>query len=301
MDNYTDSKNNSRTPGTVIGLGLMGSAIANALLKAGHPTTVWNRTAEKAGRLVHQGATRADTVAQAVSASPVVVVCVSTYEAVREILGTAGDALAGRTLVNLTTGTPEQAREMAAWAAALRADYLDGAIMASPPMIGTPDAMLLYSGSEHAVEEHRAVFASLGQVNDVGADPGLASVYDAALLGMMYLTVFGFLHALALMRAEGVEPTKFLPFASGWLQNVASFLPGTAREVEVRAYTTDIATLNVDRAALDHIVSTSTTAGISAEAFGVLVALADRGIAAGHGDHSFSSLAELMQEPTEAE
>ncbi|MFD4375859.1 NAD(P)-binding domain-containing protein, partial [Streptomyces sp. NPDC058527] len=36
------------TPVTVIGLGSMGSALAAAFLAAGHPTTVWNRTPERA-------------------------------------------------------------------------------------------------------------------------------------------------------------------------------------------------------------------------------------------------------------
>jgi len=99
---------------TVIGLGSMGSALAGAVLEAGYPTTVWNRTAGKAEPLVRRGAARAATVAEAVSASPTVIACVLDYRALREILSTAGDALAGRTVVNLTNGTPTEARETAA-------------------------------------------------------------------------------------------------------------------------------------------------------------------------------------------
>jgi len=43
---------------TVIGLGSMGSALAGAVLEAGYPTTVWNRTAGKAEPLVRRGAAR---------------------------------------------------------------------------------------------------------------------------------------------------------------------------------------------------------------------------------------------------
>ncbi len=63
-------------PVTVIGLGAMGREIARVLLEAGHPTTVWNRNLERADDLVSQGATRADTVAAAVEASPLVLACV---------------------------------------------------------------------------------------------------------------------------------------------------------------------------------------------------------------------------------
>ncbi|MFD0476016.1 NAD(P)-binding domain-containing protein [Nonomuraea thailandensis] len=43
------------TPVTVIGLGSMGTALAGAFTRAGHPTTVWNRTAAKAAPLVAVG------------------------------------------------------------------------------------------------------------------------------------------------------------------------------------------------------------------------------------------------------
>src|SRR4051812_20584378 len=99
------------TPVTVLGLGPMGRALASAFA-AHHPTTVWNRTPGKGDNL---DVTVAETAAGAIAASPLVVVCVLDYRAVRSILD--ADALKGRTLVNLTGGSPQQAREMAGWAA----------------------------------------------------------------------------------------------------------------------------------------------------------------------------------------
>ncbi|MGH3993945.1 MAG: NAD(P)-binding domain-containing protein, partial [Pseudonocardiaceae bacterium] len=61
---------------TVIGLGAMGSALARALVQNGHATAVWNRSPEKAGALVSQGAVRAATVGEAVAASPLTIACV---------------------------------------------------------------------------------------------------------------------------------------------------------------------------------------------------------------------------------
>lgn len=58
------------TPITVLGLGNMGTALAGALIDAGHPTTVWNRSPARAEPLGARGATAADTAEFAVSASP---------------------------------------------------------------------------------------------------------------------------------------------------------------------------------------------------------------------------------------
>src|SRR5688572_27959714 len=98
------------TPVTVLGLGLMGGALAGAFLRAGHPTTVWNRTTVKADDLVARGATLAESPAAAIAAAPLVVVCVSDYDAVVDVLE---GPLDGRVVVNLTSGRPSRARALA--------------------------------------------------------------------------------------------------------------------------------------------------------------------------------------------
>lgn len=123
---------------TVLGLGPMGQALAAAFLAHGHPTTVWNRTPEKADALVAAGATRAATVADAVAAADLVIVCVIDYPAVHAIVDEAAETLRGRTLVNLTADSPDSARELAARAAGHGIDYLDGSIMSPTVTIDTP-------------------------------------------------------------------------------------------------------------------------------------------------------------------
>ncbi|MFD3942728.1 NAD(P)-binding domain-containing protein [Streptomyces sp. NPDC058579] len=92
------------------------------MLGNGHPTTVWNRPAGKADALVSEGATLAGSVGDAVAASEVVIVCVSTYEVTRGLIEPLAAQLGGKTLINLTTGTPDDARSTAAWAAIANQD-----------------------------------------------------------------------------------------------------------------------------------------------------------------------------------
>ena len=287
----------NRSPVTVIGLGMMGSALAGAFLNDGHPTTVWNRSAEKAGPLVHKGATCADTVDDAVLASPVVVVCVSDYEIVRKILDPVGDALSGRVVVNLTSGTPEQARETAAWAAERGADYLDGAIMAVPPMIGQPEALIFYGGAEAVFEAHKPTLLTLGgSTTYLGTDPGVPLVYDLALLGMLWSNLAGYLHALALVGTAKVDAATFLPYARAWFDNViAPDIPDVVREVDEGDYATDISSLDVNKAAIAHLIHASEAQGIGAEVMLPIQALMDRRVAEGHGADSLASLIEVIK------
>lgn len=167
----------------------MGQALAAALLKNGHPTTVWNRSPEKADNLVGMGAVRAETISEAVSANSVVIICLSTYEVMNELLAPLDNALTGRVLINLTSGTPDDARKSEQWAKARGAEYLDGAIMAVPQMIGMTEALLFYGGSRELFQTYEPLLKVFGD-NSVylSEDPGVPLLYDLALLTILYGT-----------------------------------------------------------------------------------------------------------------
>ena len=121
---------------SILGLGAMGQALAARFLQQDHTVTIWNRTPGKGASLVAQGAREGKAAADAIAASDVSVICVLDYAASGSIIDAAASALSGRALVNLTNGTPAQARAAAERVAGLGATYLDGGIMATPPMIG---------------------------------------------------------------------------------------------------------------------------------------------------------------------
>jgi 3-hydroxyisobutyrate dehydrogenase-like beta-hydroxyacid dehydrogenase len=68
---------NEKSQICVIGLGKMGSAIAEALLTAGYVVNPWNRTAEKAEAFLHSGATQVDTAAEAAIKSDMVILSIN--------------------------------------------------------------------------------------------------------------------------------------------------------------------------------------------------------------------------------
>ena len=296
----TETAEETRTAVTVIGLGRMGSALATAFLGRGHATTVWNRTAARAEPLGGRGAVVAATAEAAVTASPLVVVCLSNSAAVHEVLAPVAGALKGRVLVNLTSSTPEEARRTAAWAAESGIDYLDGAIMAIPPMIGQPEALVFYAGAADVYDTHQGALRALGDAATyLGTDTGLPSLYDVALLGILWSTVTGYLHALALVGTEGVTAEAFLPYATAWVSQVAlPVLPGMAQEVDRGAYATEVSTLDVNKDAIAHLVSAATAQGVSPEVMLPIQALIDRRVARGHGSDSLASLVEEMRKPS---
>ncbi|GAA3900655.1 NAD(P)-binding domain-containing protein [Streptomyces gulbargensis] len=280
---------------TVIGLGQMGSALAGAFLAAGHPTTVFNRTPGKAGPLVARGARHAASVAEAVAASELVVVCVLDYAAVRELLAPVAGGLRGRVLVNLTSGSPEQAREQAAWAARLGIGYLDGGVMTTPPGVGDSANMILYAGSPALLAAHRDTLAVLGDPVDLGADAGLASLYDAGLLGLMWSVFGGWLHATALTGADGVPAKDFTEVAVRWLRTVAWFMSGYAGQIDAGAYPGDDATIDVQVAAIGHLLHAGEARGVDDRLPRLHLELMREAVAAGHGGDSYARIIEAFR------
>ncbi|WP_327109972.1 NAD(P)-binding domain-containing protein [Nocardia sp. NBC_01730] len=282
---------------TVIGLGLMGQALAGAFLKAGHTTTVWNRTTSKADQLVAEGARLAPTVGDALEAGSVTIICVTDYKAMHELLGASDIELDGTMLINLTSGDSAQAREAARWAEQRGAHYLDGAIMAIPPAIGTAEAVILHSGSQSDFEAHKSTLDALGTVTYLGADHGLASLYDVAGLAMMWSVLNAWLQGTALLRTAGVDAATYAPFAQQIAAGVAEWLPGYAEQIDSGSFPVEVSALETDARAMAHLIEESEAVGVNAELPKLIKAMADRSIAAGHGGEQYPVLIEEFGKP----
>ncbi|MFD5081832.1 NAD(P)-dependent oxidoreductase [Kitasatospora sp. NPDC058406] len=270
----------STTPVTLLGLGAMGTALADAWLAAGYPLTVWNRTAARAEPLAARGAAVVSTAAAAVAANRLVVVCLLDDASVEEALADAD--LTGKDVVNLVTGTPGEARARAAWAAGRGARYLDGGIMAVPPMIGVPAAgpYVFYSGSRALFEDHREVLAAPAGTDYVGEDAGLAALHDVALLSAMYGMFAGVAHAFALVRAESVAPGGFAPLLTSWLTAMTGSVAATAAQLEAGDYTRGVVSnLAMQVAGVPTFLRTAEEQGVSPELLTPYFALMQRRLA----------------------
>ncbi|WP_067855633.1 NAD(P)-dependent oxidoreductase [Nocardia shimofusensis] len=283
------------TPVTVLGLGAMGSAIARVFLDRGHPTTVWNRTAGKSAPLVAAGASATETAAEAVAAGPLVVLCVLDYDAVEDVLAAVGDAVSGKALVNVTSGSPSRARTIQQWAIEHGAEYLDGGVMGDPPDLGSDHVRFFYSGSRTTFDTHEATLRELGTPTYYGADVGLASVEFMAQVAMGYEILIGFLHTLRLVGKEGVDVGEFAARVAASLTDYSPLLTAIGEAVRDRTYPPDLGPLSVQAALMGDLVAHRESLGVDTLRMREVQGLMDKRIADGHGDQGFSSLFELLE------
>ncbi|MFH8499686.1 NAD(P)-dependent oxidoreductase [Streptomyces coeruleorubidus] len=286
----------NRIPVSVIGLGSMGRALAEAFVAAGHPTTVWNRTPGRAGPLVNQGALHAASIADAVAASGLVVTCLTTFEDTRVALEPAARALRGRTLVTLNSGSPAGARETAAWAAAHGARLLTGAVKNVPAAVGAPDTLLYYSGDRGVFEEYEATLRVLGgDTVHLGEEPDLAALYEMAVGAMLLPALVGFFQGAAAVQARGLRVDSMVRFAGKWLDMIKALLPVYAAEIDSGDYSDAASSVNLFLAAAVHDDDLAEETNVDTAWLAPLHDLVRRAAEAGHGEHSVSALTEVLR------
>jgi len=282
---------------TVIGLGPMGQAMVRSFLAAGHPTTVWNRTQARADEVVAAGAVRATTAAEAVAANDLVVLSLTDYRAMYEILESASDGLAGRVVVNLGSDTPDVTREAGTWLAERGALLVTGGVMAPADMVGKDGAYVFYSGPRAAFDAHAATLQVLGRTEYLGADHGLAQLYYQAQLQVFLTSLATHLQTFAMITAAGGTAADFLPHAVANATGIAMFLPSAAQAADEGRHPGDLANVIMMGASADHVVGASRSLGVDTALPDAVKSLYDRAIARGHGKASWTSLVEVMKKP----
>lgn len=230
----------------------MGAAVARALVQAGFEVSAWNRTPERAAPLAEDGVALCATVDQALKAGDAVILMLLDRAAAEDALGGHEGLLAGKDVINLMTGVPEEAADLAEVMTAAGARYLDGAIECYPSDIAAGGAVINCSGDAQVWSDHeKAVKAIAGRSAFVGTEPGAANVLDAALAGTFHSVALGALcEAFSFLRASGIDPSRPEIALDYWLDFLKEEALGMAKKLEGDEFTTVEATLSVYLAAI---------------------------------------------------
>jgi 3-hydroxyisobutyrate dehydrogenase len=194
-----------------IGLGHLGTAIANRLIDCGHELTVWNRTAAKASALQ---ATVAPTPAAVAEAVEQVHLCLFDSTAVREVLtgdhGLLTTDLRGKLLVDHTTNHFGAVLALHDLCARAGATYLEAPVLGSVVPAAHGSLTVLVSGSKAGFDRAEPVLRQLGTHLFHLEVPGLATrmklVNNLVLAGLMAQIA----EATAFAEAAGMDRTTAL-------------------------------------------------------------------------------------------
>jgi len=201
----------------VIGTGLMGLPMARNLVRAGHRVVVWNRTRARAEGLEADGATIAESAAEAVGGADVVLTMLSDGFATGALLDDADlrAALPDGTLwLDMSSAKPEHAREQAALLAGLGCAHLDAPVSGGTKGAEGANLAIMVGGSAEDFERALPVLNDLGRPVHVGAS-GAGQLAKLANQTIVAVTIGAVAEAMLLLEKGGADPAAVRQALSG--------------------------------------------------------------------------------------
>lgn len=282
---------------TLLGAGLMGTAVGQCLLANGHEVHVWNRTSVKTDPLAKLGATAHADPGSALENGDVVVLVLVDHAAATQVLSSQLPRLRDKDVLDLMTGSPRQSQALASMTGESGASYLDGTIECFPREIGTEDALLYVCGDEAVWHRHQdSLYAIAPATHFLGPRVGTAGEVDAALKGAFGTVAVGaWLEALAFLTDVGVDLTSPALSIDWWSRRLAASMTQTLEEVRTEHFDTDQATLAVYASALRQWRQTMVDRGHRAEIIGAALRTVEAAVDAGLGDQSRSAQVKVVR------
>jgi 3-hydroxyisobutyrate dehydrogenase-like beta-hydroxyacid dehydrogenase len=205
-----------------LGLGGMGSAMAENLNRAGHQLTVYNRTRAAAEPLEGKGARVAATPREAAAGAEVLVTMLADDAAVESlVLGKDGAAVGlprGAVHASMSTISVALSRRLATEHRARGQGYVAAPVFGRPEAAAAAKLTIVAAGAADAIERCRPLFEAMSQaVEVVGEDAPAANVLKIGGNFLLAAAIEALGEAFALMRKHGIPPARFLEIVNGRL------------------------------------------------------------------------------------
>ena len=201
-----------------IGLGLMGQPMARRLLEAGHPLTVWNRTARKAEALLASGAVWADSPKALARSSDVVITMVTDSAASEELACAPGGILEGAPpgciLIDMSSITPETSRSIAERARAKGLAMLDAPVTGAPRVASEGKLGIMVGGPREIFERCLPILHAMGVKIVYAGGNGMGTTLKLVNNLILGVAIHASAEALLLAAKAGLDPQSVIEITS---------------------------------------------------------------------------------------
>jgi 3-hydroxyisobutyrate dehydrogenase-like beta-hydroxyacid dehydrogenase len=277
---------------SVLGLGQMGTAIAERLVGAGHEVAVWNRTPGKAEALVDSGAIQLATIDQAWEADVVVTMLADSSALTDVTLGPGGLVTnplgRGKFLVDMSTVSPESSMQVAESAAEQGIRYLRAPVSGNPGVVRAGNLTIVASGTPDDYDAVKDLLTDIGPNVYLAGDGESARVVKLALNLIIAGTAQLLSESITLAEAHGVERATLMEIISASAVG-SPFVKYKTAPLLAEDYTSTFST-RLMRKDLDLILGSAAVGGVPLPVTAVVHELLQACISTGLGDLDFMSL-----------
>ncbi|MCF2490429.1 NAD(P)-dependent oxidoreductase [Dyadobacter sp. CY347] len=222
-----------------LGLGNLGTPIAESLIKAGYELTVWNRTASKAEPLVKLGAKVVDNAIDAIETGGIVISVLADDSVVEEVCNMELVEKLGKGGIHISMSTisPETSRQLSQIHDWYEATYIAAPIFARPEAVVAGVGNIAISGKAAAKEIAKPILQGFVKgIYDFGEDPGAANVVKLAGNFMIAASLEMMGEAFTMAEKNGISRQSIYEmltqtlFAAPIFQNYGKFVANNVYE-----------------------------------------------------------------------
>jgi 3-hydroxyisobutyrate dehydrogenase len=285
----------------LLGLGTMGHGMAQNLLKAGYPLTVWNRTRAKAEPLGQAGATIAETPASAAQSASIVIVMVADDDASRAAWLGASGALAampaGSIAVDCSTLSPTWVAELSAAAAARGLRFAEAPVTGSRPQAEAGQLKFLAGTDPETLGIVAPVLRTMGsEIVHLGA-AGSGSQMKLINNFLCAVQVASFAEALAWIEQTGLNRDAALEFLKKGAPG-SGILAGMSERMTQRTYEVNFL-LRLMAKDLRYAHAAAARLGVDLSMSSAAEELFQEALAQGYGEKDMAAVAEVVRGATQ--
>ncbi len=215
-----------------IGMGHMGSHMAQKLLDAGYQLTVYDRTKQKAKALGQRGAQVAQTPKDLAATCQVVMACVTDDEAQHDVIFGPDGALSGvhggSMMIDLSTVSPDASRRLFQAAKEKGVPMIDAAVSGSVPQVDQGSLVIFAGGDHKTFEQCKPILDVLGKNSFYMGASGMGTTMKLVVNTLLGLGMQALAEAITLGEKAGLEKSLLLDV----LDQTAVLTPGQKSKLE---------------------------------------------------------------------
>jgi 3-hydroxyisobutyrate dehydrogenase-like beta-hydroxyacid dehydrogenase len=197
-----------------IGLGNMGSRIAQHLLDHGYKVSVYDRNRAQTEALAAHGGIAANNILELARTSDVVLSCLTNDEAVQSVYfgpeGVFAGARPGTVVLEMSTISPESSRELHKLGARSGVDVLDVAISGSTPAAEAGILTLLVGGDQELFEAAEPIFQAVAKQYFLLGGPGSGTAMKLVVNTLLGVGMQAIAESVALGEKTGLDRGRLL-------------------------------------------------------------------------------------------
>ena len=198
----------------IIGLGMLGNAVALHLLDSGFEVTVYNRTKEKTFQIKEKGAKVASSPKEIAGQVELVIIVVKDADAVKQVSFQKNGIVEGKNeeliVADMSTINPSESKNISEKFLQYNIKKLDIPVMGGPNVAITGDLVMIASGDKNAFESCKNIFESIANKVFFLGESGMAHSVKLAMNLQITMLALALSEGITLVKKSNVDPKIFL-------------------------------------------------------------------------------------------